>query len=30
MENQAGWYGAAPSDSDLERALLDLGGVDND
>ena len=30
MENQAGWHGAAPSDSDLERALLDLGGVDND
>ena len=30
MENEAGWPGAAPSDSDLERALLDLGGVDND
>ena len=30
MENQAGWHGAAPTDSDLERALLDLGGVDND
>lgn len=30
MENQVGWHGAAPSDSDLERALLDLGGVDND
>lgn len=30
MENQAGWHGAAPSDSDLETALLDLGGVDND
>ena len=30
MENEAGWHGAAPSDSDLERALLDLGGVDND
>ena len=30
MENQAGWHRAAPSDSDLERALLDLGGVDND
>ena len=23
MENEAGWHGAAPSDSDLERALLD-------
>ena len=30
MENEAGWHGAAPSDSDLERALLDLGGVYND
>ena len=30
MENQAGWHGAAPSESGLERALLDLGGVDND
>lgn len=30
MENQAMWHGLAPSDSDLERALLDLGGVDND
>lgn len=30
MENQATWHGLAPSDSDLERALLDLGGVDND
>ena len=30
MENEAMWHGTAPSDSDLERALLDLGGVDND
>lgn len=30
MENEAGWHGAAPSDNDLERALADLGGVDND
>ena len=30
MENQAMWHGLAPSDSDLEKALLDLGGVDND
>ena len=30
MENEAMWHGTAPSDSDLERALLELGGVDND
>ena len=30
MENEAMWHGLALSDSDLERALLDLGGVDND
>ncbi len=30
MENEAGWHGAAPSDNDLEIALADLGGVDND
>ncbi|HSQ88597.1 transketolase [Romboutsia sp.] len=30
MENEAGWHGTAPSDSDLERALAELGGVDNE
>ena len=30
MENQAGWHGNAPSDSDLEQALIELGGVDNE
>lgn len=30
MENEAGWHGTAPNDNDLERALADLGGVDND
>ncbi|WP_296646327.1 transketolase [Romboutsia sp. 13368] len=30
MENQAGWHGTAPSDKDLEQALIDLGGVDNE
>lgn len=30
MENEAGWHGAAPNDNDLEIALADLGGVDND
>ncbi len=30
MENQAGWHGNAPSDKDLEQALIDLGGVDNE
>lgn len=30
MENQAGWHGSAPSDSDLEIALKELGGVDNE
>ena len=30
MENEAGWHGAAPSDSDLEKALADLGGVVNE
>ena len=27
MENQAGWHGNAPSDSELKQALLDLGGA---
>ena len=30
MENQASWHGTAPSDSDLERALFELGGLDNE
>ncbi|MGL5311675.1 MAG: transketolase [Peptostreptococcaceae bacterium] len=30
MENEAGWHGTAPSDSDLERALVELGGADNE
>lgn len=30
MENEAGWHGTAPSDNDLERALVELGGVDNE
>ena len=30
MENKAGWHGNAPSDSDLEQALIELGGVDNE
>jgi transketolase len=30
MENQVGWHGTAPSDSDLEQALIELGGVDNE
>lgn len=30
MENNAGWHGTAPSDSDLEKALQELGGSDND
>nr|WP_317332195.1 transketolase [uncultured Romboutsia sp.] len=30
MENEAGWHGTAPSDSDLEKALVELGGVDNE
>lgn len=30
MENEAGWHGTAPSDSDLERALEELGGADNE
>ena len=30
MENQAGWHGTAPSDEELEKALLELGGADND
>lgn len=30
MENEAGWHGTAPSDNDLERALAELGGVDNE
>ena len=30
MENEAGWHGTAPSDSDLEQALIELGGVDNE
>jgi len=27
MENEAKWHGSAPSDSDLQQALLDLGGA---
>ncbi len=30
MEDQAGWHGTAPSDSDLEKALAELGGTDNE
>ena len=30
MENQASWHGTAPSDKDLEQALIELGGVDNE
>lgn len=30
MENNAGWHGTAPSDSDLEKALQKLGGSDNE
>lgn len=30
MENEAGWHGTAPSDNDLERALEELGGADNE
>ena len=30
MENQALWHGTAPSDKDLEQALIELGGVDNE
>lgn len=30
MEHEAGWHGTAPSDSDLERALVELGGADNE
>lgn len=30
MENESGWHGTAPSDNDLERALVELGGVDNE
>ena len=30
MENEAGWHGTAPSDSDLEKALAELGGADNE
>lgn len=30
MENEASWHGTAPNDSDLERALIELGGVDNE
>ncbi len=30
MENQAGWHGTAPSDEELEKALLELGGADNE
>ena len=30
MENEAGWHGTAPSDSDLEKALVELGGADNE
>ncbi|HEK8722962.1 TPA: transketolase [Clostridioides difficile] len=29
-ENQAGWHGTAPSDEELEKALLELGGADNE
>ena len=27
MENEAKWHGSAPNDSDLQQALLDLGGA---
>lgn len=30
MENNAGWHGTAPSDNDLEKALQELGGSDNE
>ena len=30
MEDEAGWHGTAPSDSDLEKALAELGGADNE
>lgn len=30
MENNAGWHGNAPSDSDLEKALAEIGGADNE
>ena len=30
MENNAGWHGNAPSDNDLEIALAELGGADNE
>ena len=30
MENEAGWHGTAPSDSDLEKALVEIGGTDNE
>lgn len=30
MENNAGWHGTAPSDGDLEKALQELGGSDNE
>lgn len=30
MENNPGWHGNAPSDSELEIALSDLGGADNE
>nr|WP_312214843.1 transketolase [Clostridioides sp.] len=30
MEDQAGWHGKAPNDEELERALAELGGNDNE
>lgn len=30
MENNASWHGTAPSDADLEKALAELGGADNE
>ncbi|MDR0880469.1 MAG: transketolase [Clostridioides sp.] len=30
MENQAGWHGSAPNDEQLEQALEELGGTDNE
>lgn len=30
MENQTGWHGTAPNDEELEQALLELGGADNE
>ena len=30
MENNASWHGTAPTDSDLEKALAELGGADNE